>query len=290
MDSVSIQLAVNLMKKTQMYQRATTTFLKMNLTPYLVDLMEARSYLEVFLEEDEIRNINMNVPVLENFSRDDERLDLLHAMARLKEVTYMEDFESILEGGLDQADLSIKTKVHAVASQIQDLLNARVSSSVHGPKFIHLDSLKESYSIQDLLDVDPSLFEAVAQYSRFHRGRRQSQLGSELYYTMESNNGSRVVSGKPSRTGPSTTRLRKTGQSLPSLHQIALGYKAKPKYWDLVTGPAQQGQRLEEFRKCWTSVDRKRRTKEIREEKLTPILTLKELRKSFNPSTPTTEH
>lgn len=288
-----------------MFERANTPFLRMNLTPYLTDLMEARSHLEKFINDgDTLAKINLNVPVLENFFRDDERLDLVHALAKMKAWSFMEDFESIARRksyGTSGIGLNIRATIHGQASQNYDLANARLQigpeaillqengleknirktigeEELIGPQF---GGVKDIYSIRDLFVADPTMFQAVASY-------RHLQIKKLRKYDEQKNRASYGVSFAGSESHVSFSKqeegqsaVRKSGFSLKSMMGRFSGTRGsgvataddRPK-------PSAVGQRLKDFRKNLTNADRSRG----QVERMVPVLMLKDLRRSFQQS------
>ncbi|CAL8080946.1 unnamed protein product [Orchesella dallaii] len=272
------------MSKTQMFQRATNTFLKMNLTPYLTDLMEARSYLQGIINEEIVKSINVHVPVLENFSRDDERLDLVHAIARMKEWTYMEDFETILKETSNgkKVDLVAKTKLHIAASQTHDLRNAidrkHVRTEPETNDNLALWTAKQSFSIKDLFKADPTLFHAVVSFSHLQKGNAKLVIDDE-------DEGSKRNSevGFHRKKPTAGTSYTKSANSLPSLHSMVIGFAKARAVRNVkeVGKPTSAGQTLTEFRKRVSKADRFSDSLQAQANKLVPIITLKQLRRSF---------
>ncbi|CAL8127126.1 unnamed protein product [Orchesella dallaii] len=254
--------AVKLMSKTQMYQRATNTFLKMNLTPYLTDLMEARSYLEGIINQEDVKDINLNVPVLENFSRDDERLDLVHAIARMKEWTYMEDFDNIVKETSygKKVDFKIKTKLQITGSQGHDIKNARESKPLGTEQEMNDDlaiwSAKQSFSIKDLFKADPTLFHAVASFS--HLQKKKSKFTKSTVKVSEDEEERSTRNSDIAFHRKRVAKHRKSTYSLPSIPSIGTAF-AKARAASLAEKDGKQniaGQRLMEFRKCLSRAER----------------------------------
>lgn len=292
-----------------MYSRANTPFLQMNLTPYLTDLMEARSYLETYINDsEEMSDINLHVPVLENFFRDDERLDLMHAIGKMKESRYMEDFESIVkQNRFDQTDLRTKIKIHAASSQTYDLANARQQyRELRGKRGSYRHSLyqqdefdeteldsvfgrvRETYSIRDLYKVDPSLHHAVESYRHL---RERHSLTSLVTENKEEGPGtpsrSRVtfederVKRKPGNESVWRSVMRRLSKPFSRFSVTSATRSKSTLSFSDASKPVDKGQRLEDFRKYLTKADRRRGDGE----KMTHIVTLRELRRSFRVNT-----
>ncbi|ODM99771.1 hypothetical protein Ocin01_06915, partial [Orchesella cincta] len=272
------------MSKTQMFQRAKNTFLKMNLTPYLTDLMEARTYLEGIINQEEVKSINLHVPVLENFSRDDERLDLVHAIARMKEWSYMEDFDDIVKETSygKKLDNASKIKLQIAASQTHDLKNASANKHLIPEQEISDDlalwTARQSFSIKDLFTADPTLFHTVASFS--HLQNRSPKHNN----SMAKANGS--VSAESQRNSEVAfhhkrmVKRRKSANSMPSLPSL-LRMLVKQRIANLResgVSTTKTGQRLTDFRKKFLKADR---FSDASEKELSPIVTLKQLRRSF---------
>ncbi|ODM94319.1 Patatin-like phospholipase domain-containing protein 7 [Orchesella cincta] len=276
--------AVNLMSKTQMFQRASNTFLEMNLTPYLTDLMEARSYLTNIINQKEITSINLHVPVLENFFRDDERLDLVHAIARMKEWTYMEDFETIVkETSVDkEVNLRAKTNLKIAASTTLDLKNARAKTHMTTEAEVNDDlvmwTARQSFSIKDLFKADPTLFRAGGSFMHLQMGKekRNSNDNEDDEEGFERYSEAAFIHKKVHTDTNNTV----SSSSALSLHSIAARFaKAKAANVKDTGKPAKLGQTLTDFRKRASKADGSKDSMPPR--KLVPIMTLKQLRRSF---------
>lgn len=277
------QFAVDLMSKTQMHQRAVTTFLKMNLTPYLTDLMEARPYLEGYLNGNEdISRINLNVPVLENFFRGEEKLDLVHAIARMRDPKYMEPFESIIaRQAVSKEDLTVGTKLHTTFSDdTQDLMNATIQMQIAPTSVDPFFGVSGESGLKEMFLADPSLFQAVASYRHLKNKHKRERETTNLKRNRRKQKTAREPIRARQKIKDSFTRLSVMGALFDTISATIFNSsssgRVKPRKSVLIMDQPTRGmgQSLMDYRKHLTLADQKRN-------KMVNIMTLKEFKKSL---------